>query len=215
MGALRYRFRAGARAHWRSWLVRGVLFGVAAAAVLSTSLTAQRTDSAALRFATAKNTFDVYIPNADDPGIATFDPADVAALPNVVDTAVAGLTYIGVLAVLLVTPLVGLSAAIRAAPRGASVIGAHRGTAGSTRVSAVASGSAAIGAPPPVVLGARLALEAAGAEDAVPVRSTVLAVTMSVLMATAALTIGASLDHLLHPARSAARTSVAGSLKDA
>lgn len=482
MGALRYRFRASWRGRWRAWLGRAVLFGVAAAVVLATLLTAQRTDSAAARFTATRNAFDVYIPNAQDRGIARFDPADVAALPNVVDTAVAGLVYLylgtgesalatednrigtdlnrfdiiegraadpsrideavigvpiadrygltvgdtihlfdttqfsqgplppedqramdqlrsqlpdlaltvvgieaspnelppqpagnsrstglvhltpaldaatpvvqagraievrlrhgaedvpaflddlrtlgggkplnvatsaelsleaerslhlqaqalrllaamlgvaalvvlgplasratfaeasdlgvfaalgtttqgravmatipgvavgmvaapvaiaialpltllgpfglagtiepdpgmwfdarivalGAVAVLVITPLLGLSAAIRSARRGVQGIGIRRGGGGPTRVSALTRGAVAAGAPPPVVLGGRLALEAAGAEDAVPVRSTVLAVTMSVLMATAAVTFGASLDHLLHDPR--------------
>lgn len=483
MGALGYRFRASWRGRWRAWLARGALFGVAAAVVLATLLTAQRTDTAAARFAATRDAFDVFIPNARDRGIARFDPADVAALPNVVDTAVAGLVYIyigtgesalatednrigtdlnrfdiiegrpadpdrvdeavigvamadryglgvgdtiqlfdptqfsqrplsakdqramdrlrarlpglaltvvgieaspnelppqpagsirstsqvhltpaldaltpvvqagrsievrlrngaddvpafvddlrtlgggqplnvatsaelsldterslhlqaqalrllaamlalaalvilgplasratfaeasdlgvlaalgattrgraamavlpgvavgllaapialavalpltlvgpfglagtiepdpgvwfdariavlGVLAVVIVTPLLGLPAAVRSARRGVLGIGIRRGNNGSTRVSVVASAAAAAGARPPVVLGGRLALEAAGAEDAVPVRSTVLAVTMSVLMATAAVTLSASLDHLLHDPRS-------------
>ncbi len=483
MSAVGYRFRASWRGRWHAWVARGVLFGVAAAVVLATLLTAQRTDSAAHRFAASKNAFDVFIPNAHDRGIARFDPADVAALPNVADTAVAGLVYLyvgtgesalatednrigtdinrfdiveggaadptrldeavigvaiadrydldvgdtihlldptlvsqgpvsaedrqamdrlrtqvpdlaltvvgieaspnelppqpagnsritglvhltpaldaaapfvqagraievrlrhgaddvptflddlrtlgggkplnvatsaeltleterslqlqaqalrllaamlaiaalvilgplasratfteagdlgvfaalgtttrgrtamaalpgvavglvaapvaaavalpltllgpfglagtiepdpgvwfdaravalGAVAVLVITPLLGLPAAIRSARRGVLGIGIRRRHSGSTRVSAVASAAAASGAPPPVVLGSRLALEAAGAEDAVPVRSTVLAVTMSVLMATAALTLSASLDHLLHDPRS-------------
>lgn len=483
MSAVRYRFRASWRGRWRAWLARGVLFGVTAGVVLALLLTAQRTDSAATRFADTANAFDVFIPNARDRGIARFDPADVAALPNVVDTAVAGLVYIyigtgesalatednrigtdlnrfdiiegrpadptrvdeavigvamadryrldvgdtiqlfdptqfsprplspedqramdrlraqlpglaltvvgieaspnelppqpagtirstgqvhltpaldaltpvvqagrsievqlrngaddvpafvddlrtlggdkplnvatsaelsldterslhlqaqalrllaamlalaalvilgplasrttfaeagdlGVLAalgtttrpraamalvpgviaglvavpiavmialpltllgpfglagtiepdpgvwfdpgivvlgtvgLLVITPLLGLPAAVRSARRGVRGIGLRRGVAASTRVSVVASGAAAVGAPPPVVLGSRLALESAGIEDAVPVRSTVLAVTMSVLMATAAVTLSASLDHLLHDPRS-------------
>lgn len=483
MGALGYRFRASWRGRWRAWLALGVLFGAAAAIVLATLLTAQRTDTAAARFAATRDAFDVFIPNAQDRGIARFDPAEVAALPNVVDTAVAGLVYLyvgtgeaalatednrigtdinrfdivqgrradptrideavvgvavadryglgigdtvplldpalfsegplpvdeqralerlrerlpdlaltvvgieaspnelppqpagnsrstglvhltpaldaatpfmqagraievrlrhgaddvpaflddlrtlgggkplnvatsaeltleterslqlqaqalrllaamlalaalvilgplasratfaeasdlgvlaalgatargraamavlpgavvgllaapialavalaltlvgpfglagtiepdpgvwfdariavlGVLAVVIITPLLGLPAAVRSARRGVLGIGIRGRNSGSTRVSAVASAAAAIGAPPPVVLGGRLALEATGADDAVPVRSTVLAVTMSVLMATAALTLSASLDHLLHDPRS-------------
>lgn len=262
MTALRYRFHASWRGRWRAWRARGVLFGVVAGVVLAILLTAQRTDSAATRFADTSNAFDVYIPNADDEGIARFDPADVAALPNVVDTAVAGLVYIyiGTGETALATEDNGIGrdlnrfdlvegrpadpTRIDEAVIGVAIadryglgvgdtiqlfdpapvaqvplppeeqrawehlkeilpdLGIRRGIAASTRVSVVASGAAAAGAPPPVVLGSRLALEAAGAEDAVPVRSTVLAVTMSVLMATAALTLSASLDHLLHDPRS-------------
>lgn len=94
MGALGYRFRASWRGRSRSWLTRGVLFGIAAAVVLATLLTAQRTESAADRFDATHHAFDVYIPNDRHPGIARFDPAEVAALPNVIDTAVAGVVYL-------------------------------------------------------------------------------------------------------------------------
>ncbi len=94
MTAARYRFRAGRRSHLRAWLARGVLFGLAAAVVMAGLLTAERTDSAADRFDATHHAFDVYIPNDRHPGIARFDPAEVAALPNVIDTAVAGVVYL-------------------------------------------------------------------------------------------------------------------------
>lgn len=66
-------------------MLRGLLFGVAAATVLASVAAARRTDSAYDRFMGATDAYDVMITNADDQGTAVFDPDEVAALPTVRD----------------------------------------------------------------------------------------------------------------------------------
>jgi len=96
MGAVRYRFGADRRSHWRAWLLRGVLFGLAGATVLAAVAAARRTDSAYDRFLGAANAYDVVIRNEEDTGTAVFDPTEVVALPQVSDSIVFDATYVAI-----------------------------------------------------------------------------------------------------------------------
>lgn len=80
MGAVRYRFGADRRAHWRGWVLRGLLFGVAAATVLTAVAAARRTDTAYDRFLVAQDAYDVVRPNQEDSGTAVLDPHDVGVV---------------------------------------------------------------------------------------------------------------------------------------
>ena len=70
-----------------------------------------------------------------------------------------------------------------------------------TRTAATARALAARGAPLPVSTGVRMALEPGQGRSSVPVRSSLIGVTLGVITLVAALTFGASLGHLLDTPR--------------
>ena len=88
MGAVGYRFRADRGLHWRGWVLRGLLFGVAMATVMAAAGAARRTDSAYSRFVASQDAWDVLIANDGEGGLAVLDPADVISLPQVSDSVI-------------------------------------------------------------------------------------------------------------------------------
>lgn len=108
-------------------------------------------------------------------------------------------TVLGVGAAILI---IGLSAvAVLLSVRGAPHRVAARQRNLRERTSNVARVAAASGLPVPAVTGIRFALEPGAGRTAVPVRSAVLGATLAVMVVTASLTFGSSLDRLVsHPA---------------
>src|SRR5688500_10379961 len=91
MTAVWYRFRAELRTRWRAWFGLALLIGLAAGAVMALAAGGRRTDSAYSRFLRAQRAYDVAVlltPADAAPGLARFDPADIARLPHVVDVGI-------------------------------------------------------------------------------------------------------------------------------
>jgi putative ABC transport system permease protein len=98
MAAVWYRFRAESRIRWRAWLGLALLIGLAGGASLALWAGARRTETAYGRFLDSQHAYDVaiFLPfPADQPDVAKLDPAEIAALPEVRDIAVASFFYIG------------------------------------------------------------------------------------------------------------------------
>jgi hypothetical protein len=94
------------------------------------------------------------------------------------------------------------TAAAALAYRQASGRARHEERSRTGRRSVIARMAAAWGAPVPVVIGARLALEPGRGRTAAPVRSALLGAVLAVLIAVATLTFGSGLGTLVsHPAR--------------
>ena len=74
-------------------------------------------------------------------------------------------------------------------------------TAGSAKPSLAARSARLSGFPPPVSTGMRLALESGRGRTEVPVRSSLMSVTLAIAALAGALTFGASLNHLLNTPR--------------
>lgn len=104
---------------------------------------------------------------------------------------------LGALALVVLIPLMVLPAIWVDLRRGVAAIGGATVVSTPRRQSVVAASVAATGAPPPIVTGVRLALEPGGGRDSVPVRSTLLGVTLALVVLAAAATFAASLNHLL------------------
>lgn len=101
---------------------------------------------------------------------------------------------VGAAVLLLLVPMAAAWPAVRAARVGGSRA-PH--AAGKARPSAVGELAARTGASPVIVTGTRMALEPGSGKRAVPVRTTLLAMTVGIGAVVAALSFGSSLDHLL------------------
>ena len=81
------------------------------------------------------------------------------------------------------------------------VVAHETATAGSAKPSLAARSARVSGFPPPVTTGVRLALESGRGRAEVPVRSSLMSVTLAIVALAGALTFGAGLDHLLNTPR--------------
>jgi ABC-type lipoprotein release transport system permease subunit len=99
---------------------------------------------------------------------------------------------VGAFAILVVTAMFSVIPAWRAATRTTEAVGAE-----TERPSSVATTLAKTWVPASGAAGVRMALERGRGRTAVPVRTAVAGVTIGIAALTAALTFGASLDHLL------------------
>jgi ABC-type lipoprotein release transport system permease subunit len=95
MPAVWLRARAELRRRWRAWIGLGLLLGFSVGVVAAVAVGARRTSTAVPRFHRELAGWDAYVENNSDAGIATFDPADIEALPMVVSSARARLDYVG------------------------------------------------------------------------------------------------------------------------
>ncbi len=95
MPAVWLRFRAELRQRWRAWVGLGVLLGLSIGVVAAIVVGARRTNTVATRFHRDFAGYDVFVENVADPGLATFDPADIEALPTVASSARVRLDYVG------------------------------------------------------------------------------------------------------------------------
>ncbi|MFY9587971.1 MAG: FtsX-like permease family protein [Actinomycetota bacterium] len=114
-----------------------------------------------------------------DPGIA-------------VDATAIGLGVLGVVTLMVAAAALPSWRAARAAKGAASVQAPAQ-----SRPSTIATAVARTGLRAPIVAGARLALEGGRGRTAVPVRSTIAGLVLGLAVLAAALTFGASLNHLL------------------
>lgn len=122
-------------------------------------------------------------------GLARTAEPDLGVSIDATAFAVGGAAIVFITA-LLAAPAAWLAA--RGAPAGPDVV---------VTGSAVARALARLGASAPVVTGVRMALEPGRGRSAVPVRSTIVGITIGVMAFAAALTFGSSSNHLLDTPR--------------
>jgi ABC-type lipoprotein release transport system permease subunit len=87
MTAVSLRVRADLRARWRAWLGLTLIMGIAAGTVIAAVAGARRTDSSYSRFLRTSRAADVFVFQSTDPSQGSIAPAQLAALPEVADSA--------------------------------------------------------------------------------------------------------------------------------
>lgn len=95
MPAVWLRFRADLRQRWRAWVGLALLLGLAAGIVAAVAVGARRTNTVVDRFHHDLAGYDAYVSNYPDRGVATFDPAQIEALPVVTSSVRVRPDYVG------------------------------------------------------------------------------------------------------------------------